>query len=93
MGIAEANVAAKPVSTFECITGSLEENAKLAAQLANRIRILVEKILGAEPQPDTTTEKLKDAVTLTDKLSGSAESLRVSLNETNIWLARLEESI
>ena len=93
MHMPEAKKTASPVSTFESITGSFETNANVAESLVNRSRVLVQKIIGTEPQPEAETEKLLDAITLTDKLSTSAEKLRVSLNEIGDWLTKLEEAL
>ena len=82
----------KPESIFENILRKFENDVNLAQQLSVRSRILVEKLIGTEPQPDSKEEVTKDSTVLADKLAQYAEELRLSLNETTDWLTKLEES-
>lgn len=88
-----APTTAKPEATFEGIIRKFEDDVNLSGQLATRSRILVEKIIGTEPQDDAKPEVATDPNTLSDKLARCAEELRVSLNEVSGWLLKLEESL
>ena len=82
----------KPESIFEGILRKFENDVNLAGQLSTRSRILVEKLIGTETQPDSNKEATKDSNVLADKLAQYAEELRLSLNETTDYLTKLEES-
>ncbi len=84
---------APPIATFERITKEFENGVDLAQQLATRSRLLVEKLIGVEPQPDSPEEEKSLSIALSDRLTQSAESLRVSLNEISDWITKLEASL
>ena len=92
-GLEEANVkASKPEAIFETILRKLENNVSASGQIATRSRVLVEKIIGGEPQPDSP-EVMTEPNSLTDKLARLAEELRVNLNETAEWITKLEGTL
>ena len=82
----------KPESIFEGILRKFENDVNLAVQLSTRGRILVEKLIGTEPEPDTEAKTPIDSTAFADKLAQYAEELRIRLNETADWLTKLEES-